>query len=35
MLDLFCIVLTLAFFAAAALFVRGLERLARDEEEAS
>jgi len=35
MFDLFCIALMLASFAVAALFVRWLERLARDEEEAS
>ena len=33
MFDLFCVVLVLGFFAIAALFVHGLDRLARDEEE--
>jgi hypothetical protein len=35
MFDLLCVALVIAFFAVAALFVHGLERLARNEEDAS
>ncbi len=33
MLDFLCIALGIAFFALAALFVRGIERLEQSEEE--
>jgi hypothetical protein len=35
MFDLFCVALVIAFFAVAALFIHGLERLAKDEEESA
>jgi hypothetical protein len=33
MFDLFCVALVIGFFALAVLFVHGLDRLAKDEEE--
>jgi len=35
MFDVLCIALMVAFFGLAVLFVHGLERLARDEEDPS
>ena len=35
MFDVLCVALVIGFFALAGLFVHGLDRLARDEEEQS